>query len=189
MYKGNKSLPLPSSACESQREADDRESVWVIHFLPPIPSEVSPLILQLNCYFVASIDSPLSVFKGNKSLPLPSSACESQREAGVGEFVWCIHFLPPIPHAFSPLIFQLNCYFVAGMEGSSSVIQSITMSSRPDDHLGDLDGEDELSDHEPHELTTDHGVTEDPKEVHEEDNSIDGIPTNLKNVWESGKSL
>ena len=57
------------------------------------------------------------------------------------------------------------------------------MSAHPDYSLGDLDGEDELSDQEPHELTSDHGVTEDPKEVHEEENSIDGIPTNLKNVW------
>ena len=61
------------------------------------------------------------------------------------------------------------------------------MSACPDNNSGYLDGEDEVSDQKPHELTTDHGVTENPKEVHEEENSIDGIPTNLKNVWESGK--
>ena len=55
-------------------------------------------------------------------------------------------FSPPIPHVFSPVTFQLNCCFVASMEGPSSVIKSITMPSHPDDHLGDLDGEDELSD-------------------------------------------
>jgi hypothetical protein len=61
------------------------------------------------------------------------------------------------------------------------------MSALPDCHLGDVDGEDELSDQEPHELTTDYGVIEVPKEVPEEENSIDGIPANLKNVWEMGK--
>ena len=86
------------------------------------------------------------MYKENKSPPLPSSARESQREAGDGEFIWGIHFLPSHSHVFSPLILQLNCYFVAGMEGPSSVIKSITMSSRPGAHLGDLDGEDELSD-------------------------------------------
>ena len=39
------------------------------------------------------------------------------------------------------------------------------MSALPDYHLGDLDGEDELSDQEPHELSSDHGVTEVPEEV------------------------
>ena len=56
------------------------------------------------------------------------------------------------------------------------------MSALPDDHSGDLDGEDELSDQEPHELTTDHSVTEVPKEVPKEENSIDDIPINLKTV-------
>ena len=41
------------------------------------------------------------------------------------------------------------------------------MSSLPDYHLGDLDGEYELYDHEPHKLRMDHGVTEVPKEVPE----------------------
>jgi len=60
------------------------------------------------------------------------------------------------------------------------------MSALPDYHLGDLDEEDELSDQEPHELT-DHGVTDVPKEVPEEESSADDIPTNLKNVWKTGK--
>ena len=34
------------------------------------------------------------------------------------------------------------------------------MSACPDNNLGYLDGEDEVSDQEPHELTADHGVTE-----------------------------
>ena len=33
----------------------------------------------------------------------------------------------------------------------------------------------------------DRGVPEAPKDIPQEENSIDGIPTNLKNVWESGK--
>ena len=61
------------------------------------------------------------------------------------------------------------------------------MSARPDYHLGDLDGEDELSDQELHKLTTDHGVTVVPKEVSDKENSIDGIPANLKNVRETVK--
>ena len=56
------------------------------------------------------------------------------------------------------------------------------MSARPDNNLGYLDREDEVSDQEPHELTTDLGVTESQEAVPQEENSIDGIPKNLKNV-------
>ena len=61
------------------------------------------------------------------------------------------------------------------------------MSACPDNNSGYLDGEDEVSDQEPHELTTDHGVTEVQEAVPQEENSIDGIPKNLRNVWETGK--
>ena len=37
------------------------------------------------------------------------------------------------------------------------------MSNPPDFHLGDSDGEDELSDQEPHELVTDQDVAEAPE--------------------------
>ena len=61
------------------------------------------------------------------------------------------------------------------------------MSACPDNNSGYLDGEDEVSDQEPHELTTDHGVTEVQEAVPQEENSIDGIPKILRNVWETGK--
>ena len=50
------------------------------------------------------------------------------------------------------------------------------MSACPDNNSGYLDGEDEVSDQEPHELTTDHGVTEVQEAVPQEENSIDGTP-------------
>ena len=49
--------------------------------------------------------------------------------------------------------FQLNCYSVSGIDSPPSFRKSITMSARHDDHLGDLDGANELSDQEPHELS------------------------------------
>jgi hypothetical protein len=61
------------------------------------------------------------------------------------------------------------------------------MSALLDYHSGDLDGEDELSDQEPHELTTDCGVTEVQEEVLQEENSIEGVRTNLMNVCETVK--
>jgi hypothetical protein len=70
---------------------------------------------------------------------------------GDGGFVCCSHFLPPIPNVFSGVIFQLNCNSFAGVDGPSSVSKSITMSALPGYHLGDLDGEDELSNQELHE--------------------------------------
>ncbi len=57
------------------------------------------------------------------------------------------------------------------------------MSAHPDHHLGDLNGEDELPDQEPHELRSDHNAKEVPAEVLAEENSVDGIRTNLKSVW------
>ena len=83
----------------------------VFTFFPPVPHVFSPLIFQLNCYFVAGIDGPLSVYKGNKSLPLPSSACKSQREAGNGKFVWCIHFLPLHSPCFLAVDFSIKLLF------------------------------------------------------------------------------
>ncbi len=53
--------------------------------------------------------------------------------------------------------------------------------------LGDLNGEDELSYQEPHELSSDHDAEEVTAEISEEEDSVDGIPTNFKTVWETGK--
>ena len=51
---------------------------------------------------------PPSVYKGNKSPPLPSPARESQREAGDGEFVWCNHFLPSRSPCFLTVDFSIK---------------------------------------------------------------------------------
>ena len=50
-------------------------------------------------------------------------------------------------------------------------------------YSGHSDDEHEYSDQEPHELDPEEGVIEDQ----DEDSSIDGIPLNLKTVWETGK--
>ena len=94
-----------------------------------------------------------------------------------------VFLFSPIPNVFSWVHFQFNCYFVAGINGPSSVRKVITMSACPDNNSGYLDGEDEVFDQEPHELTTDLGITEVQEAVPQEENSIDGIPKNLKNVW------
>ena len=61
------------------------------------------------------------------------------------------------------------------------------MSACPDNNSGYLDGKDEVSDQEPHEQRTDHRVTEVQEAVPQEENSIDGIPKKLMNVWETGR--
>ena len=63
---------------------------------------------------------PPSVYKGNKSSPLPSPTCKSHREVGDGEFVSCLASLP-IPNGFSWVHFQFNCYFAAGIDSPPSV--------------------------------------------------------------------
>ena len=50
-------------------------------------------------------------------------------------------------------------------------------------YAGDLEAQHENSDEEPHELEFEGGVIE----VQDEESSIDGIPLNLKTVWETGK--
>ncbi len=50
-------------------------------------------------------------------------------------------------------------------------------------NAGESEAEQEYSDQEPHELDPEEGVIEDQ----DEDSSIDGIPLNLKTVWETGK--
>ena len=50
-------------------------------------------------------------------------------------------------------------------------------------NTGVSEAEQEYSDQEPHELDPEEGVIEDQ----DEDSSIDGIPLNLKTVWETGK--
>ncbi len=54
------------------------------------------------------------------------------------------------------------------------------MSANAGHHLGDFNGDDDLSDQEPHDLEV-------PQELPEEENSVDGLPTHLKTVWETGK--
>lgn len=55
------------------------------------------------------------------------------------------------------------------------------MSDHQDHQLGEFIDDDDISDHEPHEL--DLAIPEVP----EEDSSIDGLPTYLKTVWDTGK--
>ena len=94
------------------REKPARVSLsGVFTFFPPIPNDFSQVIFQLNCYFVAGVDGPPSVYKGNKSSPLPSPARESHREAGDCEFAWFIHFLPPLSQCFLTVVFSIKLLF------------------------------------------------------------------------------
>ncbi len=65
-FKEKKSPLLLYPARESQREAGDGEYVSCLAFPPSHSQCFSQVHFQFNCYFVAGVEGPPSVFKGNK---------------------------------------------------------------------------------------------------------------------------
>ena len=73
---------------------------------------------QLNWYFVAGVDGPPSVYKGNTIMPLPTPALQIPEKSLQ---LWVCLVFPfsslTFPMFFHRWFFQLNCYFVVCING------------------------------------------------------------------------
>ena len=69
--------------------------------------------------------------RGIRALPYPPPLANPREKWATVSLFEDFFFFPPMPKVFSSLIFQLNCYFVDGIDGPPSVYQGKNGSPPP----------------------------------------------------------